>query len=242
VIFKKNRTPTLSGPLPDYWVSIGDLMSGLLLVFILLLVVAMYNYAAFTRARERRVDQRSELLQKQEERLIALEEKKRQLIEALKTSLAEVDVQVDELTGVVRIGEGILFQEDRAELVDEGKQTLARIYDQYIQVVLSPQYEQAVDRIVIEGHTNSRGSYLHNLTLSQQRANAVMRYWLGLAGADQALLHQKIVSSGRSWADLIRNEHGSEDPVRSRRIEIAFRLKESHLLRSVYEDLRGNRQ
>ena len=239
-MYYKKKHQSVSSPIKqDYWVSYSDLLAGLLLVFVLLLVVSMYNYAAFIEQREEQVVKRDQILREQELRLMAFEEKKRELIQALSQSLTDLDVQVDSLSGVVRIGEGVLFEEDRAELLPDGLAKMELIFNQYVRVVLSPEYQSAVDRIIIEGHTNSRGVYLHNLNLSQQRANAVMRAWLEMPGIDHQTLEGKIVASGRSWADLIMKEDGTEDRVKSRRIEIAFRLKESELMQSVYEKVRG---
>jgi len=235
-IRKRNR-PSLYGEKTNYWLSYSDLMSGLLLVFILLLVVSMFHYAAFVKIREKKVAEKDKILKEQEIRLLAFEEQKRSLIAALKKELEDVHIQIDSLTGVMRIGESVLFEEDQYEIRPKGRAYLNMLFDKYVNVVLSPQYRDAVSRIVIEGHTNSRGSYLHNLTLSQQRANSVMRAWLDQA-KDTAILEQKITASGRSWADLVYDRNGKEDPVRSRRIEVAFQLKESELMRSVYEKVR----
>ena len=35
-----------------------------------------------------------------------------------------------------------------------------------------------IESITIEGHTNSDGTYLSNLALSQQRAHAVMQFYM----------------------------------------------------------------
>ncbi len=60
-----------------------------------------------------------------------------------------------------------------------------------------------MDKIIIEGHTDSDGGYLYNLELSQKRAYAVMNYLLTL---DYIKRHNinKLVASGRSYLDPIK--------------------------------------
>jgi chemotaxis protein MotB len=81
-----------------------------------------------------------------------------------------------------------------------------------------------LDRIIIEGHTDSDGGYLYNLELSQKRALAVMNYLLSLPIAQKYRLKKYLVASGRAYMDpILRN--GVEDKEASRRIEIKFTLK-----------------
>jgi outer membrane protein OmpA-like peptidoglycan-associated protein len=74
---------------------------------------------------------------------------------------------------VERVGEGIkitfqsgiLFDVDKAEVRDETKTELAEL------ALILNKYEDT--DILIEGHTDSTGSYKYNLTLSRQRAQSV---------------------------------------------------------------------
>jgi chemotaxis protein MotB len=205
-------------------------MAGLLLVFILLVTVSMVNLSAHLRQKEKRI-------QAQGERLQALDQLKHTLMERLSSDLSGLNVTVDLETAAVRIGDGILFAEDSARLTEQGRTLLVQMFHQYIAVVLSPEFTEIVDRIVIEGHTNSRGSYFYNLRLSQERASAVMALWLEQPNAFQEQLQEKIVASGRSFSDLIHNDQGVEDPVRSRRIEIRLEFRDAAIFQDVFHEL-----
>ena len=50
--------------------------------------------------------------------------------------------------------------------------------DVYIRVVFSEEYENFVSKILVEGHTDTSGSYDLNQQLSLDRANRVMAYCL----------------------------------------------------------------
>jgi len=221
---------------PNFWASYSDLMAGMLLVFILLLVVSLFHYAELTRTRQ-------EILDAQEARLKSFHELQRRLVQSLSEEMgalpadAEDPVTVDPETGVLRIGSGILFGEGEAVLREAGRRKLDQIFDAYIRVVLDDAFRDLIRQIEIEGHTNSNGTYLHNLELSQQRALTVMTEMLARAGDDRERLQQMVIAGGRSFSNLILDEQGNEDKVASRRIEIHLRLQESRMFRDIYQDL-----
>jgi chemotaxis protein MotB len=214
----------------EYWASYSDLLAAMLLVFVLLLVVSMFHYADFIRQKEDRLEAR-------EERLTAFREIERRLIDDLRDAIDQELVTIDPETGNMRIESGILFAEGSAELNQEGRERLRRLFDDYIRVVLDPRFAEFLERIEIEGHTNSNGGYLYNLELSQQRAAAVMRELLDHGGERADRLKEIVVASGRSFSHLIRDAQGREDSVRSRRIEIQFRLEEAEMMRDLARDL-----
>ncbi|HHH37826.1 MAG TPA: OmpA family protein, partial [Epsilonproteobacteria bacterium] len=89
-----------------------------------------------------------------------------------------------------------------------------------------------LDKIIIEGHTDSDGGYLYNLDLSQRRAFAVMNYLLTLDFAEKYNIKPLITASGRSCLDAIK-VNGIEDKDASRRIEIKFRLKNEDAMHEI---------
>ena len=159
------------------------------------------------------------------------------LIDRLSDEFDDEIVHIDPATGVLQIETGILFGEGEATLRADGLERLARIFDAYIRVILDDRFREFIKRIEIEGHTNSRGTYLANLELSQQRALTVMKELLARAGPHRDELQRMVVAGGRSFAHLIYDEAGREDMVRSRRIELKFRLKESEMFLDIYESI-----
>ena len=80
-------------------------------------------------------------------------------------------VSIDPSSGVVSLPESILFDTGSYELRDEAKERLKEILQTYFEAILNnEEIAKHIDRIVIEGHTNSVGSYMYNLDLSQKRA------------------------------------------------------------------------
>ena len=203
----------------------------MLLVFILLLVVALFHYADFNRRKEA-------VLASQESRLKSFHQLKQRLVGSLAEEMKGEQVSLDANTGVLRIGSGILFGEGEAVLREEGRQRLGKIFDAYIKVVLDDEFRGVIRQIEIEGHTNSNGTYLFNLQLSQQRALTVMQEMLNRVDPDKRIrLQQMVVAGGRSFAHLIYDSEGFEEKELSRRIEIHVRLRESELFQEIYKDL-----
>ncbi len=214
----------------NFWVSYSDLMAGMLLVFVLLLVVALFHFAELTRQKQRR-------LRSQEDKMKSFYALQQRLIGDLRERFDAETASIDPDTGVLQIDSGILFGEGETALSAAGQARLTAIFEAYINVVLDDEYRAFIKQIEIEGHTNSNGTYLFNLELSQQRALTVMRQLLAQAGQRRQALQQMTVAGGRSFSHLIRDAQGREDPIRSRRIEIKFRLKEAELFRDIYREL-----
>lgn len=227
---RSRQTSEGTGEAPNFWASYSDLMASMLLVFVLLLVVALFHFSEHSaHAAERLADQKA-MMQ-------TFANVQQQLIAKLQGEVAAESVTLDPQTGALRIGDGILFEEGAAELTGPGRQKLGSLFDAYMRIVLAPEFTPYIKQIEIEGHTNTNGTYLFNLELSQRRALAVMSELLNRSGSDRTRLESLVVASGRSYANLIRDPEGREDPVRSRRIEIKFRLREAELFQELTKNL-----
>ena len=98
------------------------------------------------------------------------------------------------------------------------------------------EYKDYVGEIIIEGHTDTAGSYITNLELSQNRALAVAKYCLqmsGLSNATKQELQQIMTAKGRSYSDPIYNQDGSVNMDASRRVEFKFRLKDAEMIQEM---------
>ncbi|MBT0830356.1 hypothetical protein KJQ90_07160, partial [Campylobacter lari] len=79
-------------------------------------------------------------------------------------------------------------------------------------------------------HTDSAGSYIYNLDLSQKRAYAVMSFIHSFYKDPR--LQKLLMASGRSYSDVIMKD-GKEDKEASRRIEIKFNINTNNALEKV---------
>lgn len=169
---------------------------------------------------------------------------KKEIIAALSDAFANTDpsLSVDSQTGAITLDASVLFDYDSADLSEEGKETLAAFLPAYFDVVLSDEYIDYISEIIIEGHTDTSGSYIYNLDLSQARAASVAAYCLdddqAIFSSDMLSLVRELVSvSGRSWSSPIYASDGTVDADASRRVEIKFRLADEEMVDQLLEVL-----
>jgi chemotaxis protein MotB len=163
-------------------------------------------------------------LQAQKAKIKSLTGIKLKVIAELKSALGK-KINIDKKSGSLRLSSNILFDKGSAQLKDGAKAQLKKNFIEYVDTLISNKnISEHLDKIIIEGHTDSDGGYLYNLGLSQKRAYAVMNYLLTLEYIKKNNIKTKLVASGRSYLDAIKVD-GVEDKDASRRIEVKFRLK-----------------
>ena len=182
--------------------------------------------------RKTRYDELVARLRKQRAQIKTLTGIRLKVIAELKQTLGK-RIAIDKKTGALRLSSKILFDRGSAELKEAAKQELRETFEKYIAALMSNRaIRPHLERIVIEGHTDSDGGYLYNLELSQKRALAVMNYLLSLPISKKYDLEKYLVASGRAYMDpILRN--GVEDKEASRRIEIKFRLKNRDAMHEI---------
>jgi chemotaxis protein MotB len=171
-------------------------------------------------------------LQAQKAKIKSLTGIKLQVVAALKEALGN-KIDIDKKTGSLRLASNILFGSGEATLKPEAKVELKKAFEEYIgTLVTNENIKPHLDKIIIEGHTDSVGSYIYNLNLSQKRALAVMEYLLTLDFTKKHNIQPLMTASGRAYQDAIMVD-GVEDKNASRRIEIKFRLKNEDAMHEI---------
>lgn len=262
-----------------YWQSYSDLMSALLLVFVLLmssiLLQSAVNYEtklAEQKIAEEEIEERKKELVSQQEKLDAMEETVNTQKEMLENQQATLDsqkeqldkiigikvviiedllkvfsgsnlsVDVDNKTGAIKLDSSILFDVNKSELKPEGKAFLDEFVPLYFGVLTSEDIKPYISEIIIEGHTDTTGTYAANLKLSQERALSVTNYIFdtyttSMSESEIEYIRELTTANGRSWNDLIYFEDGTEDKDSSRRVEFKFRLKNDEMIEAMAQVL-----
>lgn len=154
------------------------------------------------------------------------------VVQELKDKLGK-KINIDPNSGAIRLPSSVLFAVDSYELKPEAKKQLKETLQPYLDVLLNDEtIRDNIDHIVIEGHTDSDGSYMHNLDLSQKRAYSVMAFIYSLDEKRTALLQKYLSANGRAYSDLIL-KNGVEDKEASRRIEIKFNLSNKKAIEEI---------
>lgn len=153
-------------------------------------------------------------------------------------SAANLRASVDASTGDIVLESAVFFDVGKSLIKPSGQELLDSFLPVYLSVLLKPEYADFLGEIVIEGHTDSQGTYLDNLALSQERALSVVTYGLQmpqLTEEQRAMLRKILTAKGRSYSNPVYGPDGKEDMTASRRVEFKFRLKDSEMI----DEMRG---
>lgn len=109
---------------------------------------------------------------------------------------------------VITLSGSVLFASDKTELLPAAQQKLSEVAK-----ALNEGNPNA--QLVVEGHTDAKGSETYNLDLSARRAEAVRSYLVS-QGVDQS----RIRSQGLGFARPIADNKSAEGRANNRRVEI----------------------
>jgi len=196
-----------------------------------------------------KIEEQAALLASQQSEIDKLIGMRSRIIEELRDELrgAGLDAVVDKNTGAIAFTGAVLFDSGKNQLKDSGKALLNAFIPVYIRTLMSEENNDYVAEIIIEGHTDTDGTYLNNLALSQERALAVVSYCLGpeltgLSSAEKQVLQSIITANGRSYSDPVYAADGSIDKEASRRVVFKFRMKDSEMIDQMSEILEGQQE
>lgn len=203
--------------------STGDLMAGLLFIFILLLMGALLQV-------QEKAEQDEEIVKRYDQIKTQLYI---DLQEEFKDDLKTWNATIDS-TLCIRFQEpSMLFDEGKDQLKDSFKPILNDFFPRYIAVLSRPEYKENIEEIRIEGHTNSNGGYYSNMELSQNRTRAVLQYCFSLMpDKDVIWLKGLVTANGLSSSRLI-TRNGVEDKELSRRVEFRVRTNAEKQLEDI---------
>ena len=203
--------------------STGDLMAGLLFIFILLLTGALLQVQE-SREQDEKIVKRYDAIKTQ--LYIDLQD---EFKEDLTTWRATIDS-----TLCVRFQEpSMLFDNNVATLKPRFKHILDSFFPRYIKVLKKPEYKDNILEIRIEGHTDSNGEYFYNMELSQNRTRTVLQYCYNLMKEeDQSWAQSLITANGLSYSQPILID-GIEDKDLSRRVEFRVRTNAEKQLEEI---------
>ncbi len=127
---------------------------------------------------------------------------------------AAVNVKEETRGTVIVLPGSVLFQSGKATLTGAAQQKLTLVAG-----TLAPQAEE--HNIVVEGHTDSRGSHDFNMQLSQERAQAVMNYLVS-----RGVPAESITAVGIGPDRPIADNNTRDGRAENRRVEIIIKPAE----------------
>lgn len=202
----------------DFNSSMTDLMTSLMIIFILLLVVLFNNIG--------------EKGQKIRDKMVSdLTEEINGGVGYSNNALKDLKIAKnanDPLSFVVNIDEksGLKFELNKSDIMPQSKPKLKKMYIEMLDYVCEPENKDKIDSIQIIGHTDSQpvlaDPEFGNLSLSQDRALEVLKFGLKVVGVNS--------EKGKCLQELASiNGRGAAEPkntyAESRRVEFKIRLK-----------------
>ena len=207
-----------------HWIPLSDLMTGLMVMFLLIAVVYMM-----------RVEAESSSIK---EVAIAYNQVRDELYADLESEfqadLPKWKAELNKADLAVKFTEPeVLFASGSSALRPEFKSILDDFFPRYIKILTSDKYRGSVTEVRIEGHTSSewyngatdRFAYFQNMALSQERTRSTLKYVMSLpqSSPQEGWLREHLTANGLSSSKLVLDAKGREDSPRSRRVEFKVR-------------------
>jgi outer membrane protein OmpA-like peptidoglycan-associated protein len=219
-----------------HWIPLSDLMTGLMVLFLLIAVAYMVRVEANS-ARIKEV-------------AIAYSEVRDALYDDLnkefRDDLPKWKAQIIKSDLSVRFSEPeVLFAQGSAELKPEFQSILSDFFPRYVRILTSAKYRGSIAEIRIEGHTSTDwtgavsedDAYFRNMELSQARTRSALEFALGLpdVAGEKEWLRQYLTANGLSSSRHILAPDGTEDAARSRRVEFRVRTDAETRIAKILE-------
>lgn len=223
----------------DFGLSVGDVMSALLLVFVLLLLAMITSFTE-------KVESSNKFFDKQTALYEALNEKFQEKFDS-----NEWEGKIEKDGTIVFDSPTVLFNAYESSLKRDFKHLLIDFYPSYIEVLTRVEFKEFIKEIRVEGHTSSfyKGTvnypcsdpFICNLELSQNRSLSVVNYLLRSKKANKDIVisskqwfQDKSVAVGFSSSKpVINNETGREDKHKSRRVTFKPLLDAEQFLKNI---------
>jgi len=218
------------------WMSISDMMSGLMLIFLFVAVAFMLN-----------VENDKAKLQKIKEKItqIALTYQKskielnKDLHKEFDKDLKKWNAEITKDNSIVFNSPEVLFETGKSEIKEKFKEILNDFFPRFVKILISPKYRGEIDEIRIEGHTSNiwlsakdkKEVYLNNMKLSQDRANSVLTYVYLIdniiINSNRDFLEKHLRANGMAYSKLryLDKNKTKIDYLHSRRVEFKVKLK-----------------
>lgn len=197
------------------WISIADMMAGVMMVFMLITVSYMVETVINNQELEEKTEKLENINLKMRTVAQNYEDLQAQiyveLIQEFQDDLGQWSAVIDQSDNTIRFKEpDVLFDAGKSRVKDEFKTILDDFFPRYIRILSQSKYRDDIAEIRIEGHTSEEWKsaesfdqrYLENVQLSQDRAYAVLRYCFGLNAIEEQKpwIIQLLRANGLSFA------------------------------------------
>lgn len=233
----------------EHWVSISDVMAGLMVIFLFIAISYMVNANRKTERITKLRDRIENLLDAYRNLQAHLAEDLRVEFEGNPTKQTQFrtkwrgSLNIETLS--IRFKQP--FTQGKDTVPNDFRDVLEKFFPRYISILTKTKYKDEIDEIRIEGHTSGEWhrevtfdeAYFKNMELSQNRARNVLRYVLGIRHLKITLnkewIKKNLTANGLSSSQLILSPNGKENKAESRRVEFRVVTKSEKLIDEIKE-------
>jgi outer membrane protein OmpA-like peptidoglycan-associated protein len=212
----------------SHWISLSDMMTGLMLVFLLIAVLFMQQY---------------------QEDVVAYENTQQELYDELDAKFSDKyedwQMVLGEDLSIKFTNPEVLFSYRSSEISSRFEKILEDFIPMYLEILTDSKYEGMISEVRIEGHTGDWDEYMYTIELSQDRANAVLRsilnsdYYRLLSDKNKELVKFWMTSNGLGngraiddSGDYVFNTK-KEISADSRRVEFRIITRSEELIEKI---------
>lgn len=221
----------------EHWVSVSDLMGGLMMVFLLIAVIYMVQLEI----ESRKIKDVAILYDRLRTQLY------QDLLAEFGDDLPRWGAELDPDLSLRFYNPDLLFERGEADINVAFAGILADFFPRYVAILTREKYRNDILEVRIEGHTSSdwgKGTavddaYIRNMALSQARTRSAVAFVLALptVASEKGWLIQHLTANGLSSSKPVRTEAGSEDDARSRRVEFRVRTDADARIATILQDV-----
>lgn len=155
-----------------FWISFSDLMTALMVLFLVVMGVALLAVTKNVTEREKKEEQHRKDIEAILDRFELAAKKHK-----------DDGIQVDRLRRVIDFGDRARFAFGKSTLDQQQEVVLRTFVPEILAVAQGELGKRVLKRMVVEGYTDKTGTYLSNLNLSLQRSQRVLCTMFATQGA-----------------------------------------------------------
>ncbi len=193
-------------PENPFWISYADLMVALVMLFLVVMSISMVAVASKSMVEKK-----------------GMEDDIQGLLDIMDSEarLRGLDLTINRATHTISFGEKARFDHNSFQLSASAKRQLQGFVPLLLDVHATEKGQKWLKRVHIEGYTDATGSYLYNVNLSLNRAQAVVCTLLqaDLADDQRRKLRQLLIIDGAASTAV------KASPEESRRVEVRMEFR-----------------
>ncbi|RLA73710.1 MAG: hypothetical protein DRG78_22075 [Epsilonproteobacteria bacterium] len=220
------------------WISIADMMAGLMMVFMFIAVVYMVEVS-----KEQETIKEIAMTYRE-----AQQDLNADLQKEFKKDLQKWDAKILKDNTIRFKSPDVLFKGGSSDISPAFRAILDDFFPRYIKIMTSDKYKNNIDEIRIEGHTSSiwgnakskKQRYLKNMALSQDRSKSVLAYCFSMNDVNQTSddwMIQSLRANGMAFSKVLYKNNGKEDTRKSQRVEFKVLTKAEEKIYKIIEKI-----